>query len=634
MTVCEPKRREDRLTALQTGKGRENLVYFGAPWVIAVLVGILYLNSLGNQFTNWDDGMIYSNPGIRSLVWENLVKLFTPVRGETYQPVRILSYAIDYHFWVLNPLGYRITNILFYMLTCLVAFFTIRLLSMHLRPESSPDSHERVALFGSLLFTAHPIHVEAVTWLAARKEVLQGFFFFLAFYLYLRARAEEGKKRKAFLGIVLFSFLLAILSKPSAVIFPGVILIYEIARGKESIGPFVKRHWLFLLLSIAVSSLFTFILIRVMVEAGGIKPYYGDSFIKNFLVCQYVFLRSIKLLCLSLQYAAAYSFSIPLPVFSLRNVSMFFLTLFLFGASALSLRWTRVFFFSFFFFLVSLFPFLNILPISTLLADRYLFIASFSFAFLLGAAFDRFYMLRLKRFSKGFFKLLSASIFTFLLAGYSLLTIHQNTIWHDSFSLWTDAVEKSPESNTANAMAGVVYSELRKDEVAVKYLEKAVQIIPQDYLSRNNLGIVYGRLGEPEKALNEFKTAIQLRPDDDTLKINLAVLCLQEKEFDQAEAILKSLLAKNPRNTNLIFRLFLVYKERGDYWSAVSELEKLIQINPALPNAYLELGSIYLVQFKDRTRAKYYITKGIETLPKGSPKGEEIRWMIQDLENL
>jgi len=156
--------------------------------LIAALVGLLYLNTLGHQFTNWDDGMIYRNPGIRHLSWEGIIKIFRLEKGETYQPVRMLSYAIDYRFWKLNPMGYRITNILFYILTCLTVFFTLRLLSASLREEKQLDSHFRVGLFGALLFAAHPVHVEAVTWLSARKEVLQGFFFFLAFYLYLMGK--------------------------------------------------------------------------------------------------------------------------------------------------------------------------------------------------------------------------------------------------------------------------------------------------------------------------------------------------------------------------------------------------------------------------------------------------------------
>ena len=75
-----------------------------------------------------------------------------------------------------------------------MVFFTLRLLSAELRKEASPDSHGRVAIFGALLFAAHPVHVEAVTWLAARKEVLQGFFFFLGFYLYLKAREGDWTK--------------------------------------------------------------------------------------------------------------------------------------------------------------------------------------------------------------------------------------------------------------------------------------------------------------------------------------------------------------------------------------------------------------------------------------------------------
>ena len=31
-------------------------------FMIVMLVSLLYFNSLKNQFTNWDDGMIYQNP--------------------------------------------------------------------------------------------------------------------------------------------------------------------------------------------------------------------------------------------------------------------------------------------------------------------------------------------------------------------------------------------------------------------------------------------------------------------------------------------------------------------------------------------------------------------------------------------
>jgi len=603
-----------------------------ASLLVAGFSGILYFNSWGNQFTNWDDAMIYANSQIRSLGWEDMQRMFTYEKGLTYQPVRVLSYAVDYHFWKLNPLGYHITNTLFYVLTCTMVFFVLEALSRHLRKGVSENSNFRVALWGSLLFAAHPVHVEAVTWLAARKEVLQGFFFFLAFYLYLKGREGEGRNRIIYLGLVLLSILFAILSKPSAVVFPGVLLVYEIARKENGWIDFTKQHWIFFVLSTLLSLIFVFILIKVMVEAGGIKPYRGGSFLNNLLVSDYAFLYNIKLLVSTINYSAAYTINVSNPLLSLRTLVFVGITFLLFAFSLWSLKRTKVIFFCFFFFLVTLLPYLNIFPISTLLADRYVFIASFSYCFLLGIGFDKLYGFRRSRFSEGFFKLLSIVIFLFLLIGYSFMTIRQNQIWENSYTLWADAVEKYPDSNTPNALMGVVYMELSMDEKAAEYLEKAVQILPYDYQSRNNLGIVYGKLEQPEKALKEFMTAIWLKPEDDTIKINLSMFYQRQKECKKSEEILKYLLSKNPKNANLYFRLGLLYKEAGQYDEAVSELKQAVELAPNIINPYEEIGNIYLSKLRDVEKAKYYYTKGIEMAPRAKSKIEDLRWMIHDLE--
>ncbi len=608
-------------------------------FIIAGFGGVLYINSFGNQFTNWDDAMIYGNPQIRSLNWENIKGIFTYVRGSTYQPVRVLSYAVDYYFWNLNPLGYHITNILFYLLTTVILFFTLHRLSTHLRRNVTPDSHERVAFFGAFLFAAHPVHVEAVTWLAARKEVLQGFFFFLAFYLYLKAKEGEGRTSERrdrgkflYLSFVLFSFLLAILSKPAAIVFPAVLLVYEICLRKNNWIDFVKRHWFFIFFSIFISITFILILTKVMSDAGGIKPYRGGTFFNNLLVTFYVFLYNIKLLLFTINYSAAYTIPVSHPILSIQTFSFIGIVLALFGLSLWSLKKTRVIFFSFFFFFVTILPYLNIIPINNILADRYVFIASFSYCFLLGIGFDEFYGLRSRRFSESFFKLLSIALFLFLLIGYSLMTIRQNRIWENSYTLWADAVEKYPESNTANALMGLVYMELGMDERAVGYLEKAIQTLPYDYQSRNNLGIVYGNLGKPEKALNELMTAIKLNPGDDTIKINLSVFYQKEKEYKHSEEVLRHLLSKNPKNANLYFRLGLLYKEMGQYNAAISELIKSMELAPHMINSYEELGNIYLSKLNDVEKAKSYYSKAIDAAPRAKAKLNDLRWMIQDLD--
>ena len=604
----------------------------GFCFLLVVVVWILYFNSLGNLFTNWDDGMIYQNPSIRNLSWEGIRKIFTFEKGNTYQPVRMLSYAVDYHFWKLDPFGYHLTSIFFYALTCITVVFSLKAVSKGLRKDVSSDSHGRIALFGSLLFAAHPVHVEAVTWLAARKEVLQGFFFFLAFYLYLKGRETSGRRKAIYLGLVLLSVLLATLSKPSAVVFPGVILIYEIAARGKGISEFIRRHWLFMGCAIAISLVFTAVLIKVMVDAGGVKPYRGGDFFSNLLVSFYAFLYNIKLLFFTINYSAAYTIDVSNPILSLKTLTMVISTLSLAGLSIWSLKKKPAYFFCFFFFLVTLLPYLNIIPISTLLADRYVFIASFSYAFFVGMVFEHVYRFYHPRFSAGFFKVLATAIFLFLLTSHSLMTIRQNTIWQNSYTLWADAVEKYPKSNTANALMGVVYMELGMDEKAVEYLEKAVELLPYDYQSRNNLGIVYGRLGQPERAIKELATAMWLQPENDNMKINLSLVYQRNGEYDKAEYILKQVIAKAPKNANLHFRLGLLYREAENYEAAASALQKASELAPHIINPYEELGNLYASRFGDRKKAIEYYTRGIEMAPKAKGKVEDLRWMVQDLQ--
>jgi tetratricopeptide (TPR) repeat protein len=279
-----------------------------------------------------------------------------------------------------------------------------------------------------------------------------------------------------------------------------------------------------------------------------------------------------------------------------------------------------------------LLPYLNIVPISTLLADRYLFLASFSYCFLLAIGFDKLYAFIHPRFSEGFFRLLSIAVFLFLLGCYSFMTIQQNKIWENSYTLWSDAVEKHPESNVANALMGVVYMELGMNEEAVEYLEKAVQILPIDYESRNNLGIVYGRLDKPEKAREELMAAISLKPENDNIKINLSAYYQRQKEYKKSEEVLKYLISKNPRDARLFFRLGLLYKEMGLYEAAITELVRATELAPHVINPYEELGNIYISRMRDAEKGKYYYQKGTEIVPKANAIAEDLKWMIQDLE--
>ena len=76
----------------------------------------------------------------------------------------------------------------------------------------------------------------------------------------------------------------------------------------------------------------------------------------------------------------------------------------------------------------------------------------------------------------------------------------------------------------------------------------------------------------------------------------------------------------------------LLHKEMGLYEVAISELIRVVELAPHLINPYEELGNIYISRMKDIEKGKYYYEKGIEMVPKAKATGEDLRWMIQDLE--
>jgi tetratricopeptide (TPR) repeat protein len=139
-------------------------------------------------------------------------------------------------------------------------------------------------------------------------------------------------------------------------------------------------------------------------------------------------------------------------------------------------------------------------------------------------------------------------------------------------------------------------------------------------------------MGNPEKALQELLIASSIRPDLPAIKVNLAVHYERIKAYEKAEEILRALLANGLWEGEIRYRLALLYKATGRYDDAVTEATRSLELEPRVIDPYVLLGSIYLNAFQDVEKAKYYFTKGIEAAPKGIPKAEELRWVIQDLE--
>src|SRR5580698_782880 len=148
-----------------------------APCDLTALVLIVYSNSINNGFV-WDDHQqIVMNPALKPD--SPLSRLFTadvrfahqylPNQNDAWRPFQMLTYRILATSFGLTPAPFHLASIALAVAGVLAAFALFRLL---LRSTFS-------AFAAAALFAVHPIHTEAVDWIAASPDLGCALFIFL-----------------------------------------------------------------------------------------------------------------------------------------------------------------------------------------------------------------------------------------------------------------------------------------------------------------------------------------------------------------------------------------------------------------------------------------------------------------------
>ena len=144
---------------------------------VLALTAAVYTPVFSSQFTNWDDNRHLTRlNAVQELTWGNVQKIFTSTINFTYIPLTLLSFAVEHHFFKLNPFVYHLDNLLLHLgVVALVYAFGIGL-----------GLSRRAVLLASLIFGVHPMHVESVAWVTERKDVLCAVFYMAAVICYWR----------------------------------------------------------------------------------------------------------------------------------------------------------------------------------------------------------------------------------------------------------------------------------------------------------------------------------------------------------------------------------------------------------------------------------------------------------------
>jgi len=546
---------------------------------IFLLTLIIYANSLNNDFTNWDDpGLILENMSIRSLSIENILNIFTPQAGQSYQPMRVLSYAIDYYFWQLDPVGYHLGNILLHVLAAVILYLLLANVLNHIRGHNFRDSNRSFALFAALLFAAHPVNVEAVAWTSSRKYGLLALFSFLSFYLY-EMHSAKAESSILLYTISILTYVLALLSSPFAVTLPGLFILYDYCRSRD-IFPwksFKKR--LIYYIPYVLLALIQFIILSNVLSAGPdptIKRHYMDNPFYTYLTMLRVLYDYTKNILLPFWLNNRYVDYISTSFFEYKVIISFCIIIFLVILLFIQIKkGEKIALFCIGWFLIAWLPVSNIIPISTTMADRYLYLP--------GVGLFLGFSLLVRKVSARFFGRTSIPIIiTSLVLVFSLsfLTVQRNKVWANSLSLWEDSLSKAPNSPIAHKnLADALDEKGRRDEAIGHYLE-ALRLKPDYAQAHNNFGLVLASQGKYQEAIDHYHRALRLKKEYSSAHNNLALALLQTGKVEEAVGHFYAAVRFKPDWAEAHSNLGNVLFTQGRINEAVTEYVEALRLKP------------------------------------------------------
>lgn len=198
--------------------------------VLGLSVALCYAQVSSHQFV-WDTEHIFKNEQLRTFSVENTLWIFTHAVISNWHPVSWISHTVDFTVFGWSPGGHHLVNVFIHFMNGVLVFMLVKMLFLQSISIDRPRDETRVILISALsalIFVLHPLRVESVAWVAARKDLLYSFFTLLALVAYILYRdIEMANKRRRYYFISLSMFFLALLSKSMAVTLPAVLIILD-----------------------------------------------------------------------------------------------------------------------------------------------------------------------------------------------------------------------------------------------------------------------------------------------------------------------------------------------------------------------------------------------------------------------
>lgn len=528
---------------------------------LAVITIIVFGQTLGFDFVNFDDNLyVYENARVAAgLGLKNVAWFFGHPDCSLYHPLTMLSLAADYQFHGPHPGWYHLTNVLLHTGSAVLLFLVLRQMTGALWRSA----------FVAALFAVHPLRVESVAWVSERKDVLSGFFFMLTLAAYV-SYVRRPNSLARYLTVVV-AFVMALLSKPTAVTLPFLLLLLDY-------WPLQRRETLRRLAAekIPLAALAAGACWMTISAAGKAiattAPIPMTARLGNALVSYAIYLRQM----VWPEDLAAF-YPQPQHGYSAWAIAGSALLLVLVTAAVLAVarqrRWLLT---GWFWYLGMLLPMIGLVQAGDFShADRMTYLPQ------IGICLAAVWLVAESGLGSAACGVLMAGVLALLMVCAS----QQTGIWQNSETMWTYTLAATTDNAYANDSLGLVLMQKGKLDGAVNYLRQAIQLSPGLAAAHDNLGYALLQLGNVDEAVAECRLATELKPDDAEAHGNLGNALSRQGQLDEAIAQFRAGLQIKPSQAMLHNNLGAVLLRKGNLDEAMAEFQQALQINPQLAEA-------------------------------------------------
>ncbi len=566
--------------------------------ILTIITIIVFGQVINFDFVLWDDDFhIFNNPGLNPATAKNISEYWKKpynfaLTYTAWSIISMISKSKQQHpLWnTFNPQAFHLINLIFHIFNVLLIFLII----------NSIIKNKWASFGGAILFGLHPIQAEAVAWISSLRDVLSAFFSLLSIYGYIcYLKSTAGNKIKYYIFSIL-AYVLALTSKPTAVMLPFLLLIIDYFLFSKKIKQSIKPVIIWFIVALP------FIILAKKMHPGEAIGF-NTPLVKRPLIIADTIAFYIYKIILPFLLGPHYG---RIPRFVLKQDWIYYI--WIFPAIIIILIWKyrkkyAWLLLSFVLFLACILPVLGILNFRfqnySTVADRYLYLSMIGPAFLLSN------LILLIRKKKKY--LIIIGLYLLLLG---VLCKIQVSHWKNTSTLFEHAIKVNPRSWVAYNKIGGFLAKRKKFDLAIKNFLKATEIWPGYYNAFHNLGLALLLKNNPREAMYYLEKAAQIKPKNKDTIFALANAYSLQNNLTKALDCYNRAIELDPLDHISYNEIGVIFGKTGKYSQAETYFIKAIDINPAYFEAYYNWGIISF-KIKDYKKASEYFLKVLELNP-------------------